>query len=146
MPTIYTIIDIETHPFTHRITEIAAIRINNLLEIIEEFEVRTNVEWDKNIKGKYKEAEAIEILKNIIQEDDIVIGYQIDLIEKILGFLFKKKWDIGWLGKKELKMFNPNLSAMATVCGIKEIDKDRALGDCLTMYDILQKVIRVKVR
>ena len=145
----YCIFDIEVVPFTNRILEVAAIRLDNVLNIIEEIEVRTNVPWEKVAIGKYKEKEAMEILINSIEEDDIVIGYRMKFKEKILemwGIRLNKRWDIEFLGKKELGLIQPLLSEMAKLLNIKEIDKDRALGDCLTMYDILRKTIDVKVR
>lgn len=151
----YSIIDMETVSYEGGILEIGAIKINEQLEVVEELEVRTNVEWplvhvsgkipSERPLGKYSEKEAILILKNFIAKS-IVIGFNLPFEERILAkfnYAINKKFDLMAYMRKKYKLIKYNLGACAELMGVKEIDKHTALGDCQTIYDILKKEMGV---
>jgi len=148
----YCIIDIETCSFANGILECAGIKVNKNFEIISsssEIEVRTNIEWPVNHisgvvrpVGRYSEKEAILILKNFISSD-IIVGFNLVFEErwfKKFGFMFVKKIDLMKEMQSKFSLKKYSLSDCAEIFRIKEIHKHTALGDCLTLYEIMRRL------
>jgi len=141
------IIDLETVDFKDlRILEIAAVRTTEELNIIEEIEVRTNIVWPidhisgVNIPiGKYTIEETKEILKNFINKEDLIAGFNIAFEEKVLRWTFINKFDLMYYMKRKYNLLKYSLDICASISNIKPIEQHRALGDCLTILQIMKK-------
>ena len=142
----YTIIDVETLGLTNKmLLEVAAIKIDSKFKILEEMEVRTNVVWPlthiSGIEvpvGKYNCTEAREILKNFINID-CVIGFNLAFEQQALGCMFSRFMDLMVEFRRQYPMLKYNMETVASYYGIKQVEQHRALGDCLTLLQIIKK-------
>jgi hypothetical protein len=145
-----SIIDIETNGIAGKILEIGVLRITKNFVIVEELEVRTNVAWPlvhpthtpaQKPLGLYTEAEAIQIMRNAIDRD-VVFGYNLEYLRKLcgkFGYVLYKAVDMREHMAKKYKRDMLSLNSCALLWNIEEIDPCTALGDCATIYELMQK-------
>ena len=142
----YCIIDIETLGLVNKLLlEVAAVRIDSRFDVLEEMEVRTDIIWPSNHisgievpVGKYKCIEAKTILKNFIG-NDCVIGFNLKFEESALGCVFSRYMDVMCEFKRMHPLLKYNLETVSKYYGITQVEQHRALGDCLTLLQIIKK-------
>ena len=142
----YCIIDVETLGLVNKLLlEVAAVRIDREFNVLEEMEVRTNIIWPENHiskievpVGKYTDKEAATILKNFIGSD-CVIGFNLKFEESALKCCFSRFMDVMYEFKRQYPELKYNLETVASFYGVKQVEQHRALGDCLTLLQIIKK-------
>ena len=142
----YCIIDVETLGLVNKsILEVAAVRIDSRFDVLEEMEVRTDIVWPINHisgievpVGKYSVNEAGIILKNFIGSD-CVIGFNLKFEESALKCCFSRFIDMMYEFKRMHPLLKYNLETVSKYYGVKQVEQHRALGDCLTLLQIIKK-------
>ena len=149
---VYTIIDVETDKFSDRILEIAAIKIDENLNILEEVEIRTDIEWPKDHIsgivipiGKYTTQEAKEILKNFCEGTTVTIGFNIPFEVRALKMHFSRTFDVMEYMREKYSLKKWNMDTCVEILKIQPIERHRALGDCHTILQIMRHMLPIKV-
>lgn len=151
----YTLVDIETVDFRGGILEIGAIKIDEWLKEVERIEIRTKLIWPKNHVsgfcdsevGFYTEAEAIEILKNFVKKDIVILWNATFEMRMFLPFKYGPRYlDLMKVTKDAYKNLpSYKLTEVADIFKIDIENSHRAIRDCEMMQGVLKQFKKSKL-